>query len=227
MIRAIPLPAALVAALALAHVVAGAPWDRPAGAQAPDETAAVGSIDDLLARLSRLQGLRARYEEEKSIALLKRPLRSRGSIAFAAPDLLLRRVEHPEPATLLLAGNTLRVADASGKRSIDLQGSPVVRHFVLTFVHVLRGDRAALERLYALRFSTEAGGGWLLELTPRNADLGKLIRRATVRGRASVVDEMTLEEGSGDTTRLRFSDVDVEARFDAAARARIFRLPGN
>lgn len=196
----------------------------PGRAQTPATDAAVSSLDDLLARFARLQGLRAHFEEEKRIALLKRPLKSEGTIHFAAPDLLLRRTERPEPAALLLAGDTLRVADASGARSIDLQANAVVRHLVLTFVHVLHGDRAALERLYALRF-TLVPGGWRLELTPRQADLAKVIRRATFVGKTAVVEEMSLQEQSGDTTVLRFSEVDLDARFDAAARARIFRLP--
>ena len=213
----------LVLALSLLVV---SPASRPLAAQSqpPDRGAAVASLDDLLARLARLQGLRARYREEKRIALLKRPLQSEGSIQFAAPDLLLRRVERPEPATMLLSGETLSVADASGTRRIDLQGNPIVRHFVLTFVHVLGGDRAALERLYTLGF-TRQGDGWRLELTPKQADLARLIRRATLLGRDAVVEQMSLEEQTGDTTVLSFSDVDLDARFDAAARARIFRLP--
>jgi outer membrane lipoprotein-sorting protein len=213
-------PIAFVLALLIASAAAG-----PAGAE-PSDDAPVSSLDELLARLARLRGLSARYHEEKRIALLKRPLLSEGTIHFAAPDQLVRHVERPEPATLLLAGDTLRVADASGTRRIDLQASPVVRHFVLTFVHVLRGDRAALERLYELRFA-RADGGWRLELIPRQPDLAKLIRSATLLGKSAVIEQMSLDEQSGDTTLLRFSDVNVDAHFDAAARARIFRLPGN
>jgi outer membrane lipoprotein-sorting protein len=195
--------------------------------------AEVASLDDLLARFARLQGMSARYREEKRIALLKRPLQSEGSIQFAAPNLLLRRVERPEPAVMLLAGDTLQIADATGARRIDLQGNPMVRHFVLTFVHVLSGDRAALERLYALSFTSGASSGaappargWRLELTPRQPELARMIERATLVGQGPVVEQMTLQERNGDTTVLSFSDVDLGVRFDAAARARIFRLPG-
>ncbi len=203
------------------------------GARGGAEDAQVASLDDLLARFARLQGMSARYREEKRIALLKRPLQSEGIIQFAAPNLLLRRVERPEPAVMLLAGDSLQVADASGARRIDLQANPIVRQFVLTFVHVLSGDRAALERLYALRFTTAdsgsgapAAGGWRLELTPRQPELARMIERASLIGKGTVVEQMTLHERNGDATVLTFSDVDLGVRFDAAARARIFRLPG-
>jgi outer membrane lipoprotein-sorting protein len=205
-----------------AQQVAPAAREGAAGAK-------VASLDDLLARFARLQGMSARYREEKRIALLKRPLQSEGSIQFAAPNLLLRRVERPEPAVMLLAGDALQIADATGARRIDLQGNPMVRHFVLTFVHVLAGDRAALERLYTLSFTS--GGApsaerWRLELTPRRPELARMIERATLIGQGAVVEQMTLQERNGDVTVLSFSHVDLGVRFDAAARTRIFRLPG-
>jgi hypothetical protein len=39
-----------------------------------------------------------------------------------------------------------------------------------------------------------------------------------------VVERMSLEESNGDATRMRFSKVDLNVRFDDAARARVFRL---
>jgi outer membrane lipoprotein-sorting protein len=199
----------------------------------PGAPAPIASLDDLLARFAKLQGMSARYREEKRIALLKRPLQSEGSIQFAAPNLLLRRVERPEPAVMLLTGDALQIADASGARRIDLQSNAMIRNFVLTFVHVLAGDRAALERLYELRFTkaaaagdAQAGRGWRLELTPRQPELARMIERATLLGNGIVVEQMTLQERNGDATVLRFSDVDLGVRFDAAARARVFRLPG-
>ena len=197
--------------------------EPPVAAPAP---AVIASIDDLLARLARLQGMRARYREEKRIKLLKRPLLSEGQILFAAPDLLLRRVEKPDPATLLLQGDSLKVADAFGTRSIDLRSNPIVKHFVLTFVHVLSGNRAALEQLYSLRFTRLENDGWQLQLTPLRPELARLIARATLEGKGLRVERMTIDEANGDVTALSFSDVDLGVRYSAAERARLIRLPG-
>lgn len=185
--------------------------------------AAPKSLDELLARLAQIQGLRARYVEEKRIALLKMPLRSEGMVAFAAPGLLVRRAEKPEPSTLLLEGEVLWVSDGSGKRRIDLGESAIVKHFVLTFVNVLRGDRAALERAYVLAFTPDAAG-WKLALTPRAPELRKLVASALLEGRGAVVDRMTLREENGDVTVMQFNAVDARARFDAEERARTFAI---
>jgi outer membrane lipoprotein-sorting protein len=184
---------------------------------------APSSLDELLKSFSQIQGLRARYVEEKRIALLKMPLRSEGTIAFAAPGSLVRRAEKPEPATLLLDGDVLWVSDASGKRRIDLGESAIVKHFVLTFVNVLRGDHAALARAYALKFAT-TDAGWTLELTPKAAELRRFVARAVLEGHAATVDRMTLTEENGDVTLMQFSAVDSNVRFDAAERARTFKL---
>lgn len=213
------LSAALLAAVARAEP---APAEKPAPAADPAE---IGSLDALLARFGRIAGMRARYQEEKRIALLKRPLVSEGRIEFARPGLLLRKTEKPEASAVLLDRDNLRMADASGTRTIALQESPLVRNFVQTFVHVLSGDRAALDKLYQMSFAKLAGGAWRLQLVPRGADLSRIVKRATLEGTGATVSQMTLEEENGDSTVLRFSDVDLNVHYDAAARARIFRLP--
>jgi outer membrane lipoprotein carrier protein len=192
---------------------------------AAESVRTIESLAQLLARFSSIKGMTARYREEKRIALLKRPLVSEGQVYFAAPDLLLQRVEKPEAATVLLEGHALRVADASGARSIDLQSSPLLRHFVLTFVYVLAGDHHALAQLYDLRFSRSGPLAWRLELTPKQPDLGRFVKRAILEGQDGRVVSMTLDDASGDTTTLRFYEVDLDVRYDAAARSRLFRLP--
>lgn len=231
----LPIRARLGALLLLAVVVAFALPDavraqrtegvKPAPAPALGSPSAPSSLEGLLARLTQLKGMRARYREEKRIVLLKRPLVSEGEVRFAAPNLLLRKVERPEPATVLLEGEQLRVADSSGTRNLDLSQSPVVRQLVLTFVHVLSGNREALERLYTLRFEALPAQRWQLTMTPKTSELGKLLTCATLEGHDAVVERLALQERSGDSTTMLFSEVDLTVRYDAAERARIFRLP--
>lgn len=210
-------------ALSLACALQPAFAQSVGGAAVAAVDVAPKSLEELLTRLSQIQGLRARYVEEKRIALLKMPLRSEGTVAFAAPGLLVRRAEKPEPAALLLDGETLWVSDASGKRRIDLGESAIVKHFVLTFVNVLRGDRAALDRAYTLAFAATAAG-WKLELTPKAPELRRFIARAVLEGHAATVDRMTLTEENGDVTLMQFSAVESNVRFDAGERARTFKL---
>ena len=75
------------------------------------------------------------------------------------------------------------------------------------------------------RRTIDDGGGWRLELAPRTADLSRIVKRATLEGSGATVSQMTLEEENGDSTVLRFSDVDLNVHYDAASRARTFRLP--
>jgi len=185
----------------------------------------VTSLATLFERLGRVEGLRARYREQKRITLLKQPLRSEGVIWFARPDLLLRSTEQPEPSTLLIEGTKLELADASGTRRIDTQASPVLRQFVLSFVYVLSGDQAALAGIYVLRFERVASGGWRLLLTPKQAELARVVKQIEVFGKGASVERMVLDEAQGDSTTMEFFEVDLGQRFDAAARQRIFRLP--
>jgi outer membrane lipoprotein-sorting protein len=201
------------------------PVSQPAGQAGPHvREPEPSSLDQLLARLHAIAGLTAQYDEEKHISLLKRPLASHGSIYFAAPNWLLRRVERPEPSAVLLQGDTLQISDATGTRRVDLQQSAALRQFVSTFVHVLAGERAALDALYDVHFSARKSGGWNLVLVPRQADLKRFIARAEFEGHGGVVERMSVHESNGDATVMRFSQVDLDVRFDDAARARVFRL---
>jgi hypothetical protein len=216
------LSTALLAGVARAEP---APAPKPPAPAPKADATDIGSLEALLARFGKIEGMRARYQEEKRIALLKRPLVSEGRIEFARPGLLLRKAEKPEASAVLLDRDNLRMADASGTRTIALQESPLVRNFVQTFVHVLSGDRAALDKLYQMSFTKLAGGAWRLQLLPRGADLSRIVKRATLEGTGATVSQMTLEEENGDSTVLRFSDVDLNVHYDAASRARTFRLP--
>jgi outer membrane lipoprotein carrier protein len=201
----------------------GAP--QPAVKPATAAPVEVHSLDDLLARFAKIDGMRTRFREEKRIALLKKPLVSEGTIQFSRPGLLLRTAEKPERVSVLLDQSNLRMADPSGTHTIALAENPMVRSFVLTFVHVLSGDRAALEQQYALQFEEVPGAGWRLTLSPKAADLARIVKRAVIEGKGIDVARMTLEEGSGDSTVLTFHDTDLNVHYDAAERARIFRLP--
>ena len=101
----------LLAALVLAQdpQPTPTPVSKPGGTQqqqqpakAPDpasvpaqERARPADAKTLLAVFARMPGLEATYTEEKKLALLALPLKSRGRIFFLPPGYLFRAVEAP------------------------------------------------------------------------------------------------------------------------------------
>lgn len=220
--RSIPSARGLLLALMLivASTGRGAAQTTPSSAVVP-----VASLDTLLAGFARLGALRATFREEKRIALFRTPLLSSGHVYFTRPGWISRRTERPEASVVLLKDGQLTVTDPAGRRVIDVTSSPLLRAFVEGFVHVLSGDRAALDRNYTLQFTAETDQPWRLELRPKLEGLAKLVTLLTFEGHGSGVERMTLREGNGDQTVTEFSEVQMMTEFPAAERARIFAVP--
>ncbi len=182
----------------------------------------VTNVNELLQQLSKISSLRARFREEKHMKLLKRPLFAEGVVYFTKPGWIARKTERPEPSMLLLRDGQLTVSDPSGKHVFDVSGSPVLRAFVEGFVHVLSGDRAALERDYQVSFEVQQSSAWRLTLRPKSAALMRFLAELSFVGKGATVERMSLRETSGDETQTEFSATEARAAFDPAERAHWF-----
>jgi hypothetical protein len=183
-------------------------------------------IDALLAGLAKAPGLYARFREVKHITLLQQPLASEGSIYFAPPSRFARQTDKPIKSTLIVDGNQLQFGNADGHESMNLGANPVARLFADSFVMLLSGNRAGLERIFKMQLQPTTGNEWRLTLTPRVAPMDKMIKKLELRGRGLNLDELDVHEQSGDWTETRFTDVDLKRHYTAAEQARIFKLPG-
>ena len=182
------------------------------------------TLDALLESFSSMRGLSARFTERKQIALLAAPLESEGEIHFAPPDKLVRRVTAPSASVVLLDGRQLTMASNGREERIDLSTQPVVASFVDSFRHVLRGDRAALERAYRISFERDEQA-WRMVLRPKGQALRRFMTSLELRGTGPAIQSMRMVERSGDVTVTEFRDVRPNRRFSAAQRRQIFRLP--
>ena len=186
--------------------------------------AAQDGLDALLTSFQRIEALECRFHEEKRIALLSAPIVTDGTIHYARPGRLARRVTSPSPQVVLIDGSTLSMSEGGHAERIDLSSQPVVRSFVDAIVQLLAGDRAALERSYTLAMEASGASGWRLTMRPRSAPLSNLLESVIFEGSGSSLTRMVLTETSGDVATTTFSDVDTAPTYTAAERARLFSL---
>jgi hypothetical protein len=192
----------------------------------PAAKRAAPTLAELLAEWKRAPGLSARFREEKHLAMLDAPLVTVGTIHFAPPQRLARRAESPLQSVLLIDGNQLQFGDAEGRQSVDLATNPVARLFVDSFVKLLQGDRAGLERYFRVDLVSRAKEGWRITLVPRVSPMDKTIKELVIVGDGVVLREMDVRETNGDWTHTVFTEVDVNRQYTPAELDRIFRLPG-
>jgi hypothetical protein len=129
---------------------------------------------------------------------------------------------------LVIDGNKLSFGDANGAESMDLGTNPVARLFVDSFVKLLEGDRAGLEKMFRVELAARAGGGWKMTLVPRLAPMDKVIKEMVIvgTGAGATLSEMDVRETSGDWTHTVFTAVDVNRKYTPAEIERLFRPPG-
>jgi outer membrane lipoprotein-sorting protein len=227
----VPRRAGLVAVLLLSSlptIVMIAMGPARAGAQSPPVVGATPTIDAVLGRMARIQGLHCSYREEKRIALLTTPVVSEGTIDYArgaaGAARMARRTTRPSRQVVLIDGGELRMSDGRTTQRIDLASQPVVRSFVDSFLQLLVGDRAALERTYTLAIETPGEGRWALLLRPRAAPLTQFLREIRFEGRGDAMERMVMTEVSGDTTTTTFAEVDAARRYPDAEARTVFSL---
>ncbi|AKF11330.1 Putative transmembrane protein [Sandaracinus amylolyticus] len=182
------------------------------------------SLDAILASFRGVEGMELRFREEKRIALLSVPAISEGTVHYMRPGRLARRTTSPSPQVVLIDGDELRMSEGGRVERIDLAAQPVVRSFVDTFSELLRGDRAALERVYRVQFTPREGANWTLTLAPRASPLDRFLREIRFEGEGTSLRTMVMTEVSGDVTTTTFSDVNTRRRYTAAEAARVFSL---
>jgi hypothetical protein len=184
------------------------------------------SFETLLERFARLPGVEANFREEKRLAMLEAPLISTGRVAYCPPGQLLRRIEEPMAATVLVQQGRIQVEQGGRHRTVDLTNQPVMRHFVESFIHLLSGNRRALNELYRPQFALQGDTGseqWELVLTPRRAELRQWLRMVILQGQGVTLSTMRVLEASGDETVTTFTNVNTSRTWTRQEQDRLFR----
>lgn len=226
---------ALACALALALAPAAPATQARAAAQAeaadPSELPRPADAAELFALFAASPGLEAEFEEEKHLALLAAPLRSRGRLYFLPPGRLARVIESPEPATVLVTPTELRATSRDGEERVDLAASPDLRAFVTSLAQVLAGARDGLAELWAIDYrpAPDDARAWSLVLAPRADVAGRealrgMVERLTLAGRGRSVATVEVLEPSGDRTLTRILRADPLREFTAEERERLFGI---
>lgn len=180
----------------------------------------------LFALFARTPGFEARYDEEKHLALLAVPLKSAGKLLFLPPGYLARVVETPEPSTLRITPDELRVGGRDGEEVIDLKRADKVRVFVTSLVQVFAGHEATLQKSFTVTYTHDAkdARAWTLVLQPKQKPLDQMLKKLVLFGEGEAVVRIEVEDPNGDRTVTRITYANVTRTFDAAEKKRWFGI---
>ena len=170
---------------------------------------AAWDVATLMQDLAQHKGGRVRFVEKKYIALLEKPVVSSGEMIYTAPDRLEKRTQQPKPEVMVLDRDTLTLERGKQKFVLRLADQPEAQVFVDSIRGTLSGNRALLERSYALHLSGTRER-WSLSLLPSDPRIAALVSRITVGGTRNIVDSIEYLQADGDRAVMSITPVELK-----------------
>lgn len=165
-------------------------------------------IGQLMGELASNKGGRASFVEKRYIALLDTPVVATGEMRFTPPDRLEKFTLTPKPEILRLERDMLSIERENQKLIIQLGNQPEATAFVDSIRGTLAGDRAALERNYAL-YLAGSPEKWTLTLLPSEPKIAALLQRITISGSRSRIRSIEYLQADGDRSVLTIEPIEA------------------
>ncbi|KAF0813787.1 Outer-membrane lipoprotein carrier protein [Andreprevotia sp. IGB-42] len=185
-------------------------------------TGHVASASELLDKVAKQVTdsavVRGNFVQTRELVGVKKPLKSEGRFVVDKQRGVVWQTARPFNNKLRISRQEIVQKDGDQvlmRMSADKE--PAVKTVGSVLFALFAGDFATLERYFNV--SGEAGNnGWQLQLTPRDAALGKLIGKLALDG-GKTIAHVRLEGGSGDITRIDLKEVVNSDRLSASEAA--------
>ncbi|WP_144138401.1 LolA family protein [Paraburkholderia sp. BCC1884] len=197
----------VLGALLLAAFAASAARAAPP-AQPTHSTASAGNpalVSQIAAHLAQAKGVRAQFTQTQTLAAMKQPLVSTGSLLFFRERGVIWQIDTPYKATYVITDAGVTELDATGQRvtSHSARGARGVAEVSKMMRAMLGGD---LSSLYS-QFDVQAEGSaaqWRMQLTPNQPQIAQSIKALAMNG-GDFLQSLHITLANGDLTRLDFA----------------------
>ncbi|MFM0338047.1 LolA family protein [Paraburkholderia fungorum] len=187
---------------ALSMVVAVAPVNAAESAASAGNPALVSQI---ASHLAQARGVRAQFTQTQTLAAMKQPLVSTGSLVFFRERGVIWQIDTPYKAMYVITDAGVTEMNASGQRvtTHGAQGTRGVAQVSKMMRAMLGGDLSAL---YS-QFDVQAEGSaaqWRMQLTPNQPQIAQSIKGLQMNG-GDYLQSLRITLANGDITRLEFA----------------------
>ncbi|MGQ7936809.1 LolA family protein [Paraburkholderia sp. D1E] len=188
----------VISALSLSGVAASA----AEAAQSTDNPALVSQI---ASHLAQAKGVRAQFTQTQTLAAMKQPLVSTGSLLFFRDRGVIWQIDTPYKATYVITDAGVTEVNANGQRvtAHSAQGTRGVAQVSKMMRAMLGGDLSAL---YS-QFDVAAEGSvaqWRMQLTPNQPQIAQSIKGLQMNG-GDYLQSLRITLANGDVTKLDFA----------------------
>ncbi|HEX5363415.1 MAG TPA: LolA-related protein [Gallionella sp.] len=161
--------------------------------------AADWDIDQLMRGLAQNRSGHASFVEQKTIAMLNKPVESSGELLYTAPDHLEKRTLKPKAESMTVDAGTLLIERGRQKHRLQLQDYPELAAFIDSIRGTLAGDRKALERSYRLSLDGTVEH-WNLQLLPTDQKMQAVVKHIRITGVREEVRSIEITQADGDSS---------------------------
>ena len=194
----------------------------PVPASASDTT----SIPDAIrTRLKTPALIRGGFTQYKKIAILKRPLISKGTFILSTEEGLFWHQTKPFPCISILNQQTfIQKMGTAETATIEAKDQPLLFAFSSLFLSIFQGDFTPVLSEFSLNtIADDPSTPWQIELIPKTSPLNKALKRIHLTGDTSIA-QFVLYESSGDILTITFSDLDLSETALSADEIASYRL---
>ncbi len=177
-------------------------------------------FDELQKSLAGTTNVQSGFIQEKTLTLLQQTVVIRGRLAVEQPDRLAWYVEEPIRYNMILDGSTLKQWDAAtGKvQTMSMAGNPVFKVVVTQLRAWFSGRLDLLTQDFDSEADTALGRAQITFIPKSGSFAFKVIKRVvlTFREDRRYIQDMLIEEQSGDRTTMTFTNTILNAAIPAA-----------
>ncbi|MFL9994634.1 outer membrane lipoprotein carrier protein LolA [Paraburkholderia sediminicola] len=192
--------------LSLLSVSSVAAW--PTQAFAAEATQSAGNpalVSQIASHLAQAKGVRAQFTQTQTLAAMKQPLVSTGSLLFFRDRGVIWQIDTPYKATYVITDAGVVQVDVNGQRvtAHSAQGTRGVAQVSKMMRAMLGGDLSAL---YS-QFDVQAEGSaaqWRMQLTPNQPQIAQSIKGLQMNG-GNYLQSLRITLANGDVTKLDFA----------------------
>jgi outer membrane lipoprotein-sorting protein len=173
------------------------------------------------ARVSAQSVVRGKFEQIKTIAKLKRAIRSSGSFIIASDKGMLWKTEKPFPSVMALGRDSIVQTVDGNKTVLSAQGNETFSRMADIISAVFQGRAQTLLKNFSCFFV--GGASWQLGLIPKDPTVKQFAGRFILEGKGPAITRIETDEQNGDSIVYQLSDQsfgkeltpDEEALFNA------------
>jgi hypothetical protein len=186
-------------------------------------TAFSRALEDFEHQLKRTPPVTTAFVEYRFSHLLKKPLRTSGTLEYRADGVLARKVDSPYHELTEVSGDEVRITRGDKPtRTLPLQRAPQLRVLLGSFRALLEGTLVPLQQDFDITLD-EAAPRWTLTLKPRDAQLAKHLSSIEVFGNGDRPGCLQALEPNGDGAITLMSDTPAAPTTAPPTRAEVER----